>query len=66
MANINKNKNNSADINIILVIIVILSIIAGYLVYVDEFSTKNFSISLILFIMVYFGFLFLMIYYKYF
>lgn len=57
--------NATSNINIILFIIVILSIIAGYLVYVEEFSNKNFSISLIMIIMIYFGLLFLMIYYKY-
>ena len=57
--------NATSNINIILFIIVILSIIAGYLVYADEFSDKNFSISLIMIIMIYFGLLFLMIYYKY-
>ena len=57
--------NATSNINIILFIIVILSIIAGYLVYVEEFSNKNFSISLIMIIMIYFGLLFLMINYKY-
>jgi hypothetical protein len=58
--------NATSNINIMLIIIVILSTIAGYLVYQEEFSDKNFSVSLIILIMIYFGLLFLMIYYKYF
>ena len=57
--------NATSNINIILFIIVILSIIAGYLVYAEEFSDKNFSISLMFIIFIYFAFLFVLVYYKY-
>lgn len=51
--------------NIGVVILVILSIIAAYLVYKEEFSDKNFSVSLMFIIFIYFAFLFVLVYYKY-
>ena len=58
-----KPKNTTPNIGVI--ILVILSIIAAYLIYKEEFADKNFSVSLIMLIMIYFGFLFVLIYYKY-
>ena len=58
-----KPKNTTPNIGV--VILVILSIIASYMIYKEEFSDKNFSISLIMIIMAYFGFLFVLVYYKY-
>ena len=51
--------------NIGVIILVILSIIAAYLVYKEEFSDKNFSVSLMFIIFIYFAFLFVLVYYKY-
>ena len=48
--------------NIGVVILVILSIIAAYLVYKEEFSDKNFSVSLMFIIFIYFAFLFVLLY----
>ena len=52
-------------VNVGVIIFVILSIIAAYLVYKEEFADKKFSVSLIMLIMIYFGFIFFMVYYKY-
>ena len=56
-------KSNTPNIGVI--ILVILSIIAAYLVYKEEFSDKNFSVSLMFIIFIYFAFLFVLVYYKY-
>ena len=56
-------KSNTPNIGV--VILVILSIIAAYLVYKEEFSDKNFSVSLMFIIFIYFAFLFVLVYYKY-
>ena len=61
MANVIKNTTP----NIGVIILVILSIIASYLVYKEEFADKNFSVSLIIIIMLYFEFLFVLVYYIY-
>lgn len=58
-------KPKSTTPNIGVVILVILSIIAAYLVYKEEFSDKNFSVSLMFIIFIYFAFLFVLVYYKY-
>jgi len=51
--------------NVGVILFVILAIIAGYLVYKEEFADKKFSVSLIMLIMIYFGFIFVMVYFKY-
>lgn len=61
----NTTPNKSTIPNVGMILLVILSIIASYLIYKEEFSDKNFSISLMFIIFIYFAFLFVLVYYKY-